>query len=257
MKWQSSQYLKFKEERTQPAIDLVARIPNNPFKTIVDLGCGPGNRTHLLGKQFPNSRIIGLDSAPDMIERARLDYPQYQFETCDLADDLTPLGQFDLVFSNACLQWLPNHQELLPRLKKLVAPGGTFAAQLPMNSEQPIHRLIKELATNNQWRPYFQEVRQQHTLTISDYFDLMKENYPQFDSWSTTYFHQLNAHEDIIEWYKGTGLLPYLAQLNDSQIPVFLAELKTQVIQHYPRQKTGTILFPFPRFFMIGTTKTS
>lgn len=256
MKWQSDQYLKFEKERTQPSIDLIARIEDN-IKTIIDLGCGPGNSTHMLGKQFPNSQILGLDNSPEMIDCARRDYPQYQFETCDLTTDLAHLGQFDLVFSNACLQWVPDHTSLLPRLKELVRSGATFAAQVPMNYDQPIHQIIKETTNNHKWRVAFQESRQQHTLTPSDYFNLMKANYPDFDIWSTTYMHQLNAHEDIIQWYKGTGLLPYLAQLPIQQVPAFLADIKTQVIQRYPRQATGTILFPFPRFFMIGRTKTS
>lgn len=253
MKWQSDQYLKFEKERTQPSIDLIARLDGD-ITAIIDLGCGPGNSTHMLGKQFPNSQILGLDNSSEMIERARLDYPQYQFETCDLSTDLGHLGQFDLVFSNACLQWVPDHTFLLPRLKELVGPRGTFAVQVPMNYDQPIHQIIKDVTTNHKWRTTFQESRQQYTLTPSHYFDLMKENYPHFDIWTTTYMHQLNAHEDIIQWYKGTGLLPYLTQLSDQQVPTFLADIKTQVIQLYPRQTTGTILFPFPRFFMIGRT---
>ena len=154
MQWDSAAYLRFKAERTQPSIDLVKRIDLEQPRKLLDVGCGPGNSTQVLADAFPNAlRIIGIDSSPEMIEAAKDDHPDMEFRICD-ALNLPSLGEdgFDVVFSNACIQWVPDHPRLIRDMLALLRPGGMLAVQVPMNYQEPIHRIIGELAASDEWR---------------------------------------------------------------------------------------------------------
>lgn len=248
--WNSAQYLKFATERTQPSFDLAARISScNPAKAI-DIGCGPGNSTAVLKQTFPHADILGVDSSENMIAAARKDYPYLQWRVCDATRDLTPMaGEFDLVFSNACIQWVPDHPTLLKNMLGLLKKGGTLAVQVPMNFDEPIHQLIGEVSSSAKWGSHFQNPRIFYTLTPSEYFDLLSEYAAEFSMWSTTYYHVMESHDDILEWYRGTGLRPYLDALNESERPDFIQDIREQIKLRYPAQKNGKIIFRFPRFF--------
>ncbi len=158
--WNSEQYLKFKNERTQPAMDLVNRINIDSPKKIIDIGCGPGNSTQILAQRFHNAYIVGVDNSLNMIETARRDYPNLDFKTCDASKDLSTLdNNFDIVFSNACIQWIPDHSQLLENMMGLLKPGGILAVQTPMNYNEPIHKIIGEyrLMTNGNQNLIFLE----------------------------------------------------------------------------------------------------
>jgi trans-aconitate 2-methyltransferase len=147
--WSSAQYLMFKNERTQPAIDLVNRINLENPKKVVDIGCGPGNSTQVLMDKFPNAYILGVDNSSNMIETAKKDHPNMDFKICDVGKDIASIGNdFDIVFSNACVQWIPNHNQLLKAMMGLLKPGGILAVQTPMNYQEPIHKIIGEISTN-------------------------------------------------------------------------------------------------------------
>ena len=146
--WSSSQYLKFKNQRTQPAVDLAMRVVEKRPKTVVDIGCGPGNSTAVLRRIFPEAELLGIDSSPDMIERARREHPDLRFRLCD-ARALG--GQYALLFSNGCLQWVPDHASLIPALMDKLRESGTLAVQMPMNGEEPLYRLIQEMAAEPEW----------------------------------------------------------------------------------------------------------
>ena len=213
--WNSELYLKFKEQRTQPAIDLAARLSGCPGE-MIDLGCGPGNSTRVLKNRFPKAYIVGADSSENMIEKARRDNPDLDFIILDIAGDMSELrGKFDVVFSNACLQWLPNHAELLPRIFMLVRKGGALAAQIPMNYDEPIHKIIARISENEKWGAKFPEKRIFGTLTQSEYFDILSGMTDDFEIWQTTYCHRMPSIESIIEWYRSTGLRTYLAALSE------------------------------------------
>ena len=143
MQWDSVAYLRFKAERTQPSIDLVKRIDLEQPRKLLDVGCGPGNSTQVLADAFPNAlRIIGIDSSPEMIEAAKDDHPDMEFRICD-ALNLPSLGEdgFDVVFSNACIQWVPDHPRLIRDMLALLRPGGMLAVQVPMNYHRGTCRL--------------------------------------------------------------------------------------------------------------------
>ncbi len=153
MLWDSDLYLQFKAERTQPSIDLVKRIPLSHAAKALDVGCGPGNSSRVLADAFPGARITGVDSSPEMIAAAAAAHPDMTFRLCD-AGDLASLGEngFDIVFSNACIQWVPDHPRLLGDMLSLLRPGGVLAVQIPMNQQEPIHRIVARLAADDEWR---------------------------------------------------------------------------------------------------------
>ncbi|MDD7793297.1 methyltransferase domain-containing protein [Clostridium sp. 'White wine YQ'] len=251
--WNSNQYLMFKNERTQPAIDLVNRIMVNNPRKIIDIGCGPGNSTKVLKERFHDSYILGIDSSSNMIEAAQRDYPEIDFKICDASKDLSKLGDdFDIVFSNACIQWIPNHNELLRNLIGLIKKGGVLAVQTPMNYNEPIHNIIEEVSTNKKWKDEFKNHRIFYNLTQGEYFDLLSEISSEFSIWETIYFHNLKSHKEIIEWYRGTGLRPYLDELSDEKKEAFEKDIYDRVVEEYPTQKSGNIIFRFPRFFFIA-----
>jgi trans-aconitate 2-methyltransferase len=252
--WNSSQYLRFEEERTQPAIDLVNRIHLSAPKKVLDVGCGPGNSTQVVSRKFPDAAILGIDNSENMIETAKSNYPSFEFKTCDASKDLDSLGNdFDLVFSNACIQWIPNHNQLIQTMMRCLKPGGILAVQIPMNYQEPIHKIIGEITISDPWRAEFPNPRIFYTLSSSEYYDLLSNLSTQFSIWETTYCHILKSHQDIIEWYRGTGLRPYLDVLSQEKKTSFEQEVFERIVEAYPPQKNGSILFKFPRFFFTAT----
>ncbi|SFK59190.1 trans-aconitate 2-methyltransferase [Methylocapsa palsarum] len=149
--WDAAQYLKFEEERTRPAIDLLAHVSIGDPWTCVDIGCGPGNSTELLVKRFPAASITGLDRSPDMLAAAKLRLPRVNFELMDL-NKWKPQCRYDVIFANAILQWMPDHEVLFPRLMSLLAPGGCLSAQMPDNLQEPAHALMRMIAAEGPWR---------------------------------------------------------------------------------------------------------
>lgn len=254
--WNSELYLKFKAQRTQPAIDLAARLrdilgiaPNN----VIDLGCGPGNSTRVLAQYFPEADVIGADSSDNMLEAARMNAPALDFIKLDLNDDLSAYeNTFDVVFSNACFQWVQNHAELLPKVFALLRKGGALAAQIPMNYDEPIHKIISRVSESEKWRDKFPEKRIFGTLTVPEYHDILSGLTDDFELWQTTYCHRMPSIESIIEWYRSTGLRTYLAALSEEDGAEFIAEISAQLEKEYPKQANGEIIFRFPRFFFIA-----
>jgi len=248
--WNAAQYLAFEKERTQPSVDLANRLTLNGPGKILDVGCGPGNSTAVLGNRFPEASILGIDNSPDMIRTARENYSNLCFSLCDADKELGALDRdYDIVFSNACLQWVPDHPRLLRNLMERLKPGGILAVQVPCNYEEPIHHIITELVASPEWKEKFSLPRIFYTLTTGEYYDLLSELATELTFWQTTYFHVMKSHEDIVAWYRSTGLRPYLEELSEEDKIVFENEVLTEVRKAYPKQKNGDILFRFPRLF--------
>lgn len=256
MRWDSDQYLKFERERTQPSIDLAARIPLGDAHRVLDIGCGPGNSTRVLQTRFPRAEILGIDSSAEMVEAARKAHADLRFEVLDAGSrlgDLTP--GFDVVFSNACIQWIPDHPRLLREMLGLLRPGGVLAVQTPMNYEEPIHQIILETIARPDWKDAFAHPRIFYNLEQGAYVDVLAELADGFTVWQTTYFHILPGHTAILEWYRGTGLRPYLSALPEERRTAFEQEIFGQIVARYPKQRNGEVIFRFPRFFFTATAK--
>ncbi len=249
--WDASQYLKFSSERTQPAIDLVSRIQLEP-ESILDLGCGPGNSTEILFGRWQKAALTGLDSSPEMLASARAARPDWHWLEADMATFESD-NKFDLVFSNAALQWVKNHAVLLPKLKNLVAEGGALAIQIPAHQRSYLHRAMLELASKSQWLEYTQQAQTALSLeTPQFYYDALLPA-KKIDLWQTAYQHVLPNAEAILEWIRGTGLRPFLEALPDAFARAdFEAQLLERVKFAYPLQADGKVLFEFNRLFMIA-----
>jgi trans-aconitate 2-methyltransferase len=248
MTWSPQQYVRFEDDRTRPVRDLVAAIPNSAPGTAVDLGCGPGNSTEILAARYPDAAITGLDSDVNMIAAARKRLPAISFEIADIAHWQ---GQADVILSNAVLHWLPDHATLLPRLVTRLTTGGTLAIQMPENLDEPAYRVMREVAGPDLLA---RAGGQRGSMETADaYYGILKAVCTRVDIWRTTYFHVLENTDAIVEWFKGSGLRPYLQALDEPGRADFLARYRAGIAAAYPTQPDGTALLPFPRLFLVAT----
>jgi len=250
--WSASLYLKFEDERTRPARDLLAQVPLANPKRVVDIGCGPGNSTELLAARWPEAHVCGFDTSPDMIEKARKRLPGIPFELAD-AEEWTPAEPVDVLFSNAVFQWLPNHQHVFRRLMGLLAPGGALAVQMPDNLAEPSHRLMSEAAEDMPFAAKMRDAARAPLPPVSSYYDLLKPLSARVDIWHTHYYHPLADAAAIVEWVRSTGLKPFLDPLDDGERRLFLDRYTGKIAQAYPPAADGKVLLRFPRLFMVAT----
>lgn len=254
--WSASTYLRFEDERTRPSADLLARVRLDRPSRVVDLGCGPGNSTELLARRFPDAETTGVDTSPDMLAAARTRLPQARFVEADVAT-WAPPAPVDLIFANAVLQWLPDHETLMPRLMGLLAPGGALAVQMPDNLDEPSHAAMRETAQDPRWRDRIGGAGAARTRVLSSegYYDLLSPLGATVDVWRTTYVHPLDGAGAIADWLKATGLRPYLDPLSASERADFVALYIERVAKHYPERTNGKVLLRFPRTFMVATRR--
>lgn len=253
MPWDADLYLKFASERTQPSIDLIARIGlANPAR-IIDLGCGPGNSTAMLRARWPHSELTGLDSSPEMIAAASVSYPDGRWELADAARWVadTPL---DLVFSNATLQWIPNHSDLFPHLWKQVAPGGALAVQMPAHYGSLARQILFEVSSDPRWTEPMEAARRALTTEpLPFYYDVLRPLAARLELWETEYCHVLENHAAILTWYRATGLRPFLAALDsEAHRQQFEALLMDGYAHAFPTRPDGRVLLPFRRLFVLA-----
>lgn len=251
--WDPKLYMTFGAERTRPAVDLAARVAVAAPRHVVDLGCGPGNSTAVLRARWPAAAVTAIDNDPAMIAVAERTDPAVRWERGD-AGAFAPAEPFDVVFSNAVLQWLPDHAALAPRLFAAVAAGGALAVQLPAHLHSPLHRHILEVAARPAWADTLRNVG--HGIVAHDagfYYDVLAPLAARVDLWETEYGHVMDGPDAILTWIRGTGLRPFLAALpDDAARGRFEAELLERVAASYPRRRDGRVLFPFRRLFFVA-----
>lgn len=245
--WNPEKYLLFQKQRTQPAIDLAMRISGLRPAVIADIGCGPGNSTAVLRSVFPGAEtVLGLDYSVQMIEKARQLHPGLRFEVCP-AEGIT--GSYDLLFSNACLQWVPGHRTLLPQLMSHLREGGVLAVQMPANQEEPLYRVIREVAADSRWGFSGRVTETNGLLPPDAYFDILSGCQVRFEMWETVYYHVLPSHAHLLQWVRETRLRPYLAVLGEAEKDAFEQEILTRAKPFYPLTGSGEVVFRFKRFF--------
>ncbi|CAI7667672.1 unnamed protein product [Penicillium pancosmium] len=232
--WSAAQYLKFEDERTLPARDLLSRVPLTSPKRVVDLGCGPANSTAVIESRYPDAKLVGIDSSPDMIRKAKATLPHLDFTVEDLTS-YSPQGEVDLFYSNAVFQWLKKGErfEIVKKLMATQPSGGVFALQVPDNLAEPSHVLMRETATSGPWA----------------------EKLARVNIFHTSYYHALENHAAIIEWVKGTGLRPFLDPLQPEEKEGFLKEYLKALQQAYPACEDGRVLLRYPRLFVVAVKK--
>ncbi|MGE8321330.1 MAG: trans-aconitate 2-methyltransferase [Comamonas sp.] len=256
LQWNPGLYRQFEDERTRPAAELLARVPLADAAYVVDLGCGPGNSTELLAARFPKAHVLGVDNSESMLADARERLPAARFEWGDIAQWQAPLWhgcQPDLIYANAALQWVPDHEVLLPRLLAMLAPGGVLAVQMPDNRDEPTHRLMREVAGEAPWVSAIGDPNKMRTdlLKIGPYYDLLSPH-ARVDVWHTIYQHPMADAKAIVDWVRGTGLRPFLQPLGTELADSFVAEYTRRVDAAYPARADGRRLLAFPRMFMVA-----
>lgn len=251
MTWNPGTYLAFADQRTRPAADLLARVPAARPARVIDLGCGPGNSTALLAARWPDAGLEGLDSSAEMLAQARASGVPASWVLADLAT-WTPAAPYDVIYSNATFQWVPDQAVLFPRLMSFLKPGGVFAFQVPVNFNAPSHVLLRETAGDARWKSKLAHIRETERGMPELYYDILKPHAAALDIWQTEYLQLLEGEDAVYRWVSGTALRPYVQALDGAEREAFIALYKQKLNVAYPRRADGTTLFPFQRLFVVA-----
>jgi len=255
MAWDPKTYLSFGAERTRPAAELLARIPIKTASLVADLGCGPGNSTALLRARWPQAEIDGIDSSTEMLREARASGLDIRLHEADIAQ-WTPKAPYDVIYSNAALQWLAHHETLFPRLLSFLRPGGVLAVQVPRNSDELCDRIIREAASDPRWAARMQGVRDFWNVRPPEtYYDLLAEQARSIDLWETRYFHPLEGDDAVFRWSMGTGLRPFASALESPLKEEFIEHCRLLLAEAYPPRPNGRTIHRFLRLFLVTTAR--
>lgn len=256
--WDPKIYAKFLEARTKPARDLLSTIPQDAKPNLIyDLGCGTGNSTILLQSRWPSAKVIGLDSSEKMLTIAKSRHPEIEFILSDI-NHFSINEKSDLIFANASLQWIDNHEALIPKLISQLNHQGILAIQMPNNFHCPSHQITLNILQNHlSWQSLLKKLRynvlDSPLYKIHDYYNLLtKSGLTHLQLWQTEYYQVMENHYAIFEWASGTGLRPILSNMDETDKTLFAKKYVEQLTTAYPLQKNGKLLFPFKRIFMMG-----
>jgi trans-aconitate 2-methyltransferase len=248
--WDPEQYARYAGERSRPFVDLAGRIGATDPRYVVDLGCGDGELTATLARRWPAATVLGLDSSAEMLARAPAGGPGLGFVLGDLAE-WQPDRPIDVLLSNAAVQWVPNHPDLLPRWVGWLAPGGWLAFQVPGNYQSPSFDLLREQVRGPRWRNRVPDIPQTRVLEPAAYLDRLARLGLAVDAWETTYLHVLAGPDPVLEWTRGTALRPVLSALPAGEAEEFTREYGVRLRAAYPATEYGTV-FPFRRIFVVA-----
>jgi trans-aconitate 2-methyltransferase len=252
MAWDPTQYLAFGNERLQPALDLLSRIPLEAPGAVFDLGCGPGNVTRALKGRWPNTSITGIDDSPEMLSQAAGEDPELSWIEADL-NLWQPDAPADLIYSNAALHWLDDHDTLFPRMMSFVAPGGYLAVQMPRNWAAPSHSTITQTVQQGPWRGTLEPLLRPAPSHASDvYYDILNPVSRSLAIWETDYCQILEGENPVAEFVKGTQLKRFLDALEEPERGEFEGEYAKRILAAYPKRDDGKTLFPFRRLFLLA-----
>ena len=249
--WDPDRYLTFADERGRPFLELLARVDAEAPRTVVDLGCGAGNLTVLLAQRWPGARVLGVDYSQDMIAAAP-DVEGVEFMLGDIVD-WHPPEPVDVLISNAALQWVPDHLDLMPELVEAVVPGGWLAFQVPGNFDEPSHTIRRDLAAEAPYAEHTAGVASPDAHDAATYLSALLDLGCHVDAWETTYQHVLHGEDPVFTWVSGTGSRPTLQALPDELRPGFEEEFKRRLREAYPERHDAVVL-PFRRVFVVART---
>lgn len=251
--WDANLYDKFNRERMQPSIDLANRIDKACMR-ILDVGCGSGMSTLALKNRFPEARIVGVDLSSAMLEKAKKLVPDVEWIQRDCGESLEDLGQFDLVFSNAFLQWLPDQEGFVGNIRNCVMENGILAMQIPNFEAMKIAGIIRDVAgafdSDGEVFANMHDTCYNYSLEV--YYNMFSKYYSEVEVWQTNYIHQMDSSDAVVEFVKGTALIPYLERLSQVQQKEFLVKLQNSTAEWYKPCANGIVLFPFERLFYIA-----
>lgn len=255
MSWNPDQYLKFSAPRLRPAIDLLAAVPSVRPGTVYDLGCGAGNVTRLLAERWPQADITGVDDSASMLAKAATEQARVRWVERGLAEWRAD-GPADLIYSNAALHWLPDHERLFPALLAQLAPGGVLAVQMPRNFDAPSHTLIADTVRAGPWRARLEPLLQPSPVAAPEfYFGVIAPLAERVDIWQTEYLQVLEGTDPVKEWTKGTWLKQFLDALDPPERDAFEQDYAARLRVAYPMRADGRTLFPFRRLFIVASAR--
>lgn len=252
--WSPSTYLLFKNDRSRPAIDLLSQISLDVAGSIIDMGCGPGNITHLIKEKWPNRNIIGIDISSEMLEEARQKYPKdnISWQKSDISSWKSS-EKMALIFSNAALHWVPRQKELLLNFLKKLKDGGILGFQIPITKELHFEKILNEITSLPQWSNKFVQVKTyKDPITINEIYKVVSPHCSLVNIWTTNYFHILKGENPVTEWIKATTLSPYLYVLNDEDKKKFLNEYKSLEKKIYKKESNQKTIFKMKRLFVVA-----
>ena len=250
--WNPQTYLAFADERARPFFDLLARVGAESPRRVADLGCGPGNLTEHLIRRWPDAVVEAWDSSPEMVAAAR--ERGIDAQVGDVRD-WTPEPETDVVFSNATLQWIPGHTNLLVRWVDQLTPGAWIAVQVPGNFAAPSHDAVRTLAGREPWSELLMDIPFRTGRVVeapTRYAELLTDRGCHVDVWESTYIHELNGEHAVLNWITGTALTPVRDRLTDQQWQRFREDLIPMLDDAYPARADSRTFFPFRRIFLVA-----
>jgi len=261
MAWDPTLYLKFGDERLRPGFDLLGRIGELPEGPLYELGCGTGVHARAMIARWRERVLTAIDRSPEMLAKAAAEPSAIRWVEADIAQ-WSASERGALIFSNATLQWLAEHDRLFPHLMRQVVPGGVLAVQMPRNFDQPSHILMRETAVDGPWAAALAPVLAGATVLCADpvatpehYYDLLAPlAQGGLDFWETEYLHVLEGEDPVLDWVSATALRPVLEALSPADRAAFRAAYGVKLRRAYPRRNDGKTLLPFRRLFLIART---
>ncbi|MDX1434728.1 MAG: methyltransferase domain-containing protein [Gammaproteobacteria bacterium] len=257
-RWDPAQYLAFADYRLRPALELLARVPAQSPSLVYDLGCGTGNVTRLIAERWPDAEVHGLDSSAEMLERAAAESARVTWTRMDIAAWRSPRPA-DVIYSNATLHWLDDHESLFPRLLDSLAPGGCLAVQMPLSWDMPSHILMRATLADGGARggpigpPELRAATARKWVHEPwEYYDMLAGRVASLDIWASEYLQVLEGEDPVLEWVKATGLRPVLNGLGEAERETFLDAYARRLRRAYPRRADGHTLYPFRRLFIVA-----
>lgn len=228
-------------------------VPPGERPQVCDLGCGSGLSTALLARRWPGAKITGVDNSANMLDRARERVPGAELVLADIAE-FEPTGAQDLIFANASLHWLDQHEALFARLLSALNPGGVLAVQMPDNWDEPSHRLMREIAAREPFAAFFTGApgKRGALLSTGEYYDCLAGAGAAVTVWTTRYLHALEGADAIADWFSSTGLKPWLDALPDDLRAQYLDSYRAALRHHYPSRADGRVLLAMPRLFIVA-----
>lgn len=251
--WDPGQYGRYADERARPFGDLVERIRVREPHLVYDLGCGPGALTASLARRWPSARVVGVDSDDRMLTRAAEHATdRVSFRRGDLAT-FRPPPQTDVIVSNAAFHWVDGHAAVLEDLAAQLPDAGCLAVQVPGNFGAPSHTAIRELLAQPEWARRLPDLRlpANPVLRAAEYGEIFARQGLSVDTWETTYNQVLDGTDPVLEWVRGSVLVPVLARLDPAEQHRLLEQLRPRLAAAYPRTEAG-VVFPFRRVFAVG-----
>jgi trans-aconitate 2-methyltransferase len=250
MVWDPRLYARFADERSRPFHELIGRIAAPSPRRVVDLGCGSGALTAVLAQRWPDAAVEGIDSSPEMVA---VGPPGVSLTVGDVRDWTMP-ADADVVVSNATLQWIPRHSDLLRRWARDLPAGGWLAWQVPGNFDAASHVIMRSLAASPRWRSRLDGALRHANAVASpaEYASLLLDTGLAADVWESTYLHVLTGTDPVLEWVRGTGLRPVLNALSAEEAAEFGTTYARALHDAYPPRPDGTVVFAFRRIFAVG-----